>query len=292
MVVAAAFLVSPVYAQRLSLAERVSHLEQQMAGPGAGSAVDMVNRNQALLEQVQSLQGQVEELQHQLQQMKQQNRDQYIDLDSRLGRLEGRAPGSGAAGAAAGPSGDTLQDIDLGNPAVASAGAQTTAPTAAASAGAVAGADLTETATEAEPAEALDAVVSDPAAEKEAYDAAFAALREGRYDESARKFQAFVQQYPDGKLVGNAYYWLGESYYVTQNYSLALQQFQTLLTRFPNGQKAPDALLKIGYCQYELKQWADAEATLNEVVQRYPDTTVSRLAEGRLRALKLEGHAS
>lgn len=101
-----------------------------------------------------------------------------------------------------------------------------------------------------------------------------------------------MQQYPDGTLVGNAYYWLGESYYVTQNYSLALQQFQTLLTRFPNGQKAPDALLKVGYCQYELKQWADAQATLNEVVQRYPDTTVSRLAEGRLRALKLEGHAS
>jgi hypothetical protein len=28
---------------------------------------------------------------------------------------------------------------------------------------------------------------------------------------------------------------------------------------------------------------------LNDVVQRYPDTTVARLAQGRLRALRLEG---
>ena len=54
-------------------------------------------------------------------------------------------------------------------------------------------------------------------------------------------------------------------------------------------QKAPDALLKTGYCQYEMKQWDVAEATLNRVVQKYPDTTVARLAQGRLRALKLEG---
>ena len=48
-------------------------------------------------------------------------------------------------------------------------------------------------------------------------------------------------------------------------------------------------MLKVGYCQYEMKQWDQAEATLNQVVQKYPDTTVARLAQGRLRALKLEG---
>ena len=55
-----------------------------------------------------------------------------------------------------------------------------------------------------------------------------------------------------------------------------------------HSQKAPDALLKVGYCEYEMKKWDQAEATLNQVVQKYPDTTVARLAQGRLRALKLE----
>ena len=56
----------------------------------------------------------------------------------------------------------------------------------------------------------------------------------------------------------------------------------------PDSQKAADALLKTGYAQYEMKQWDQAEATLNQVLQQYPDTTVARLAEGRLRALRLE----
>ena len=264
------------------VAERVAHLEQQLADQGgAGNAVEMVNRNSALQAQVQQLQGQVEELRHEIQQMQQRGRDQYIDLDSRLGRLEGRAPvatGEAESGAAAPP----LQDIQLGAtppPAPPLVPATPGAP-------AISATDPADLPTDSD----LSAAVADPAAEKAAYDAAFGALRDGRYDESARAFQAFVQQYPNSELAGNAYYWLGESYYVTQNYQLALEQFQTLLARFPDGQKAPDALLKVGYSQYELKQWEQAQATLDEVVRRYPDTTVSRLAEGRLRALALEGH--
>ena len=129
---------------------------------------------------------------------------------------------------------------------------------------------------------------ADPAAEGSTYNEAFAALKDGRYAESARRFQAFIDQYPNSDLTGNAYYWLGESYYVTQNYKIAEEAFQTLLARYPNSQKAPDALLKVGYSQYEQKQWDQAEATLNDVVQKYPDTTVARLAQGRLRALQSE----
>ncbi len=76
---------------------------------------------------------------------------------------------------------------------------------------------------------------------------------------------------------------------MTQNYPISLATFQKLLAQFPNGQKAPDALLKIGYCQYEMRQWDQAEATLNQVLQKYPNTTYASLAQGRLRALKLEG---
>jgi tol-pal system protein YbgF len=129
----------------------------------------------------------------------------------------------------------------------------------------------------------------DPVDEKATYDQAFSALKDGRYAESARRFQSFIEQYPNSELTPNAYYWLGESYYVTQNYPISLDTFQKLLARYPNGQKAPGTLLKVGYCQYEMKQWDQAEATLNQVVQKYPDTTVARLAQGRLRALKLEG---
>src|SRR5690348_6762949 len=82
----------PAQAQRLSLAERVDKLEQQAHGNPQGN-IELVNQINALQSQVQQLQGQVEELHHQLDELKSRSKDQYIDLDSRIGKLEGRNPG-------------------------------------------------------------------------------------------------------------------------------------------------------------------------------------------------------
>lgn len=265
---------APAHAQRLSLAERVAKLEQQaQGGSGAQANIELVNQINALQSQVQMLQGQVEELRHQVEEMRSRSKEQYIDLDSRIGRLEGRG-GTPAAPAApaANPNNGQLQDVPLGGPGAANPAAAVDDRGAPPPAAAVA----------APPA-------PNPADEKSSYDQAFNALKDGRYAESARRFQSFIEQYPGSELTPNAYYWLGESYYVTQNYPISLNTFQKLLAQYPNSQKAPDALLKIGYCQYEMKQWDQADATLNQVLQKYPNTTIANLAQGRLRALKLEG---
>jgi len=283
-------LPAQAQAQRLSLAERVAKLEQDAAShSGSGGNIDLVNQINALQAQVQTLQGQVEELRHALDEGRSRTKEQYIDLDSRLARLEGRSGTSTAAPPSPTSNNGQLEDIPLGGPAMTTTAAPppaippqtggrlervpppTTAPPVPA------------------PADTVQAPPANPADEKGDYDQAFNALKDGRYAESARRFQAFINQYPNSELTPNAYYWLGESYYVTQNYPISLDTFQKLLARYPNSQKAPDALLKVGYCEYELKQWDHAEATLNQVVQKYPDTTVARLAQGRLRALKLEG---
>lgn len=281
LVAAVGVPVASAQAQRLSLAERVDRLEQQASQGASGGAVDLVNQLNALQSQVQSLQGQVEELKHAVDEAGRRNKDQYIDLDSRINRLEGQgAAAAPPAGGNASNRNSQPPDIDLGNPGGAPP------PASRAAAPAPNAGDLTD---EDRAAGAADLAHANPPADPTAvYNDAFAALKDGRYAESARRFQGFIDQYPDNDLTGNAYYWLGESYYVTQNYKIAEQSFRTLLTRFPNSQKAPDALLKVGYSQYELKQWDQAEATLNQVVQTYPDTTVARLAQGRLRALKME----
>lgn len=253
-------------AQRMSLAERVDRLEQQQSN--AQSSVDLVNRINDLQAQVQSLQGQNEELKHQLDLLKQQNRDINADFDSRIARLEGRTSGAGAPANAVPPNAQ-LQDTQLGGPGPADSAR-----------------DLPPPVRDNPPQSNMPP--ANPADEKAAYDQAFAALKDGRYAESARAFQGFIAQYPASELTSNAYYWLGESYYVTQNYPVSLDTFNKLLGQYPNSQKAPAALLKVGYCQYELRQWDAAEATLNQVVQKYPGTQEANLAQGRLRALRLE----
>ena len=291
-VLGAAVVALPASAQRLSLAERVERLEQQQAGGQGGNAVDLVNQINALQSQVQSLQGQVEELKHQLDEAKQRSKDQYIDLDSRIGRMEGHAPNGAPPPAAAANARDNAppQDIQLGGGNADQApprNARDVPQNARGNVGELRD-DERGDLNAPPPDRGGGAAPADAAGEQPTYDAAFAALKDGRYAESARRFQTFLDQYPNSGLASNAYYWLGESYYVTQNYKIALQSFQTLLQRYPESQKAPDALLKVGYSQYELKQWDQAEATLNQVVQTYPDTTVAHLAQGRLRALKSE----
>ena len=134
------------------------------------------------------------------------------------------------------------------------------------------------------------AAAASPEAEKAAYDQAFQALKDLRYADAAEEFQAFLTRYPNSEYSDNAQYWLGESYYVTRNYDLALGAFQDLLDTFPESPKAPDALLKIGYTHYELEQWDSARAALTQVQEKYPESTLSRLAENRLRSMRMEGH--
>ena len=262
--------------ERASLADRVAALEQQQARANEGT-LSLVNRLQNLEQQVRDLQGQIEQLQHQQQESDQRQKDQYVDLDSRLGRLEGNRPAGAASAGVAEPAGS------MSGMAPASAGSATVVPPPAAVAP-----EPTPALAAAVPAVAPVAPVSPAAAEQTAYDHAFQALRDGDYAESARRFRAFMAQYPGSTLAPNADYWLGESYYVTQNFQVSLQTFQGLLARYPGSLKAPDALLKVGYCQYELKQWAAARTTLEAVVAKYPNTTVAHLAEGRLRAIRLQ----
>lgn len=264
---------------RLSLADRVAQLEQQNR-QNAGEAalnVDLLNRVNQLQSEVQTLRGMLEEQGHRLAELERRNRDQAMDFDSRLEALEGGSPRPVAAAPEAGSSatlggvvGAVIQDEPARAPG---AGVEPASGDSTPGAG-LAAADVAE--------------LPDPAAERAAYDQAFEALKNGQYAEAARRFQGFMQQYPRGDYAPNAQYWLGESYYVTQNYQVALEAFERLLSEFPGSNKVPDALLKVGYSHYELRNWDQAEATLNDVIRRYPDSTVARLAQGRLRALRLE----
>lgn len=264
-IASAMLFACPVFAQnsRLSLADRVAQLEQQTQNKDQ-AGIGMVNQMQQLQAQVQQLQGQLEEMQHQLQVLGDKNKAQYADLDSRLGRLEG-----GAAGMAAATSNASPAPADSTMPTPAAAATANNAADQPASSGSTAG-----------------AAPADPAEVQAAYDVAFKSMRAGNYVEASREFRSFTQRYPDQALTPNAWYWLGESYYVTTNYSVALASFQQLLSEFPQSEKAPDALLKVGYSQVELKQYDAARATLTEVTKKYPGSKVANLAQERLQRLQ------
>jgi tol-pal system protein YbgF len=252
LLLAASLVSAPAFAQRASLADRVSALEQAAAN-NTGN-VDLLNQVQQLRTEVQSLRAQLEDVQQENAQLKQDLATRWGSLDARLARLD-----TGGTTPAAPPSASTsARGATASTPAVTDR-----PPTVRGDVGKVA----------------------QSADERTAYNAAFDVLKAGDYVQSAQRFQQFLQDYPAGTYAPNALYWLGESYYVTQNYELAQEQFQALLDRYPTHDKAPGALLKVGLAQYGLKQMDAAESTLAQVAQRYPGTDAARTAEDRLRAI-------
>jgi tol-pal system protein YbgF len=123
--------------------------------------------------------------------------------------------------------------------------------------------------------------------ERAAYNAAFDQLKAGKYVESAELFTSFLTLYPNGVYAPNALYWLGESYYVTQNYQMAAEQFRALIDRYPTHDKASGALLKLGLSEFGLGKVDEAERTLTDVVTRYPGSDVANIASGHLRSMQL-----
>ncbi len=121
------------------------------------------------------------------------------------------------------------------------------------------------------------------------YQAAFNLLKEGRYDEAASAFTAFLAQHRDHELAANAQYWLGEVHYVKREFAPALAAFEAVLTRYPDARKLPDALLKAGYCHYELANYGLARKALTRVTQEFPDSTAAAGAAERLKRMAAEG---
>ncbi|HSX64114.1 MAG TPA: YbgF trimerization domain-containing protein, partial [Pseudoxanthomonas sp.] len=112
MLVLAAALVAaaPAQAQRVSLADRVAALEAKANNPQQN--LDLLNRITQQESELRTLRAQLEQLQHENEQLKQRTRDQYLDLDGRLNRLEG--------GAAPTPEGTTPVSPPLGSQTPAS----------------------------------------------------------------------------------------------------------------------------------------------------------------------------
>ena len=249
--------------------------------------MNLVLQVQQLQDEVRMLRGQLEEQSYELDNLKRRQRDQYLDLDQRIGELRNVAPPSsaapGAVGAGAAPAQPATRPPSAG-PVAADDGAAADVP------------DLTDRANAPSSVTALDTpqvatapTAATPEDQQAAYDQAFQALRELRYADAAQAFQDFIDTYPDSELTGNAQYWLGESYYVTRNYDIALEAFQTLVSNYPDSTKRGDGLLKIGFTHYELEQYGQARAALEQVKQEYPDGQLARLAENRLRSMRVEG---
>jgi len=110
---------------------------------------------------------------------------------------------------------------------------------------------------------------TDFATPREHYNYAFRLLNQTQYVQAAAAFDAFIKKYPKDPLVGNAYYWEGDTYYVRRDYVNAADDFRQGFEAAPEGPKAADNLFKLALSLDALNRDKEACVVLQQVMAKF-----------------------
>ncbi len=228
-----------------------------------------------LSEEIRALRDRVETLEFELEKSRSRQKDLYDDLDGRLRQFErdvsisenDQIPTDESSVGVEQLEGQSEEQPDLPP-------------------------DATDAVTEDTAGEqaAQDQPQVDPTVVRDAYDSAFRTLREGKYEDAIVEFENLIANYPSSELVDDAWYWIAEANYVTQNFDLALPGFERVIRDYPDNQRASEAMLKIGYIYYDLKEYSQAQDYLLEVIDRYPASRSAFSARRRLDKMTRDGN--
>ena len=213
--------------------------------------IQLLNQIEQLNAEIAKLRGQVEVMANSDDQLNKRQRDFYLDIDTRLRKLEG-----------------ATSDATAGS--LTSAAPAVVAPVAAI----------------ATPPLSASQLAAIRAKEDGAYDVGSNAFKRGDYAAAIRAFQTFAKDYPNGQLVSNARYWMGISYFNMRDYANARSTQELLLKQYPDSAKAPDALLAMASIYSEIGDSGSARNALEDVVAKYPGSEAATKARTRLPALR------
>ncbi|MBK9608120.1 MAG: tol-pal system protein YbgF [Betaproteobacteria bacterium] len=271
---------------------RIAELDATIKSQGL---LDLFTQVEGLKSEIAKLRGQNEVLNNEMESTQKRQRDLYIDLDTRLRKVEtaqqqaaaaaaaaaATAAANAAAAAAAAAAAPAPGTVVLPPPGGAAPGATDAAVTPPGQFG-----QFVPGASPAPAVAAAPGVPPRPGAEvtgeQRAYDAALDQFKSGNYSASLQSFTAFVRTYPRSPLAPSAQYWVGNAHYALKDYRSAIASQRQLMNTYPDSQKVPDAMLNISSSQIELADTAGAKRTLDDLVQRYPASEAADRARKRL----------
>ncbi len=197
-------------------------------------------RIQTLEEEIRDLTGLVEELTWRVDRLAKEQRERYIEIDSRLTDL--RAPPSPVS-AGSDDGGLATPPRDPNEP-------------------------MTEEAAYRTAFELVTTAQGQPATEQLA-----------GYQLAIERFHALVVDYPGGRYTPNALYWVGELQLALEELELARQAFVQVITLYPEHAKVPDALYKLGVVYHRLGDTGAALTYLDRLIAEFQSSAAASLAE-------------
>lgn len=213
---------------------------------------EMLFTLQQLQDEVRMLRGALEEQQYKVARLEQQQRERYRDMDRRISLLMAAMPEEALLAAQselsspAEPPESTPVSSDTDKPA------DNTAKATAATEG------------------------------SGAYDRAYALVRQRDYLQAEQALEAFLAEFPDSKLVPNAWYWLGEVKLAQGKSEAAAQAFNQVIAGYPDHAKSADALYKLGVLAQRGGDHVRSQQLMQRVLDEYPQTSAAGLARSFL----------
>lgn len=228
----------------------VTPVQANARSAAVANAEIMMQLEQMQLE-IKALRNMVEKQEHNLSKMQTEQRNRYLDLDQRAQDYAKRIL--------------SLEERPISLPP-----SHVTAPVAVTPVATVAAPSASQTTSESSP-------------DRDAYNKAYAHVPEQRFEAAINSFQAFIRQYPDSRLIGNAYYWLGEIYMAQNRTADAEKMFNVVISNHPDSFKIADSKYKLGLIYSRYGNNDKAQEMMEAIIAEHPREPAADHARGYLK---------
>ncbi len=225
------------------LRKRMAETDKQAEMLGRNQ-LDFANQLESLKAEIAKIRGQLEVLAYEVEATQKRQKDFYVDLDSRLRKIEGPIP------------------TDSGTSADGNTGAAGAAGSAAS---------------------ANSAAPADPAAENADYEAAVNALKGSKFKVAADGFAAFMKKYPDSSLQASAHYWAAYAHAQLREHARAAELFGKFAAGWPADDRVPGALESQIASLETLKDIKGARSATELLANKYPNSDAGKRAKLKLK---------
>ena len=98
----------------------------------------------------------------------------------------------------------------------------------------------------------------------------------GKLDLSLAEYSDYVSKFADSPQASDAQYYIGSIHYSKQDWEDAVKAFDRLLQKYPGSRRTPESLYYKADSLARLGRSQDADSTLKELRQRFPDSPLAK----------------
>jgi tol-pal system protein YbgF len=108
----------------------------------------------------------------------------------------------------------------------------------------------------------------------------------GSFSTAQRAYTQFLQEYPSHALAPDAHFFMADILVQQNRPEDAIEAFTEIQRLYPTAARVPDALYRVAILQRDSGNTAQARATLERIINTYPDAPMALLARDLLEEIR------